>query len=83
MPDRDLEKLDCSCNDCKFMERDLKKFKRFDALYDKLHGGHKQSWRIHYGKCTNSGSRKFNKEVQFTPGICQLDTQQCFSHRRE
>lgn len=60
----DLEKLDCNCNECVFMERDLEKFHRYDALYDKLHGGHKQSWRIHYGKCI-----KFDKEVQFTPNL--------------
>lgn len=74
----DLEKLDCNCNECVFMERDLEKFHRYDALYDKLHGGHKQSWRIHYGKCI-----KFDKEVQFTPGQCQINTQECFKHRRE
>lgn len=74
----ELQKLDCNCSDCIFMFRDLEKKRSWDWLYDTLHGGHKQSWRIHYGKCS-----RFNKEVQFTPGQCQLHTQECFVHRKE
>lgn len=33
---------------------------------------------INYGNCT-----KLNKEVSFLPNTCQLDTQDCFKHRRE
>lgn len=32
---------------------------------------------IHYGNCN-----KLNKAVSFIPGMCQIDTQECFSHRR-
>lgn len=32
---------------------------------------------IHYGGCD-----KFNKDVSFIPNICQLETQECFEHRR-
>ena len=32
---------------------------------------------INYGKC-----ERFKKDVSFIPGICQLDTQECFEHRR-
>lgn len=33
---------------------------------------------INYGKCC-----KFNKDVSFIPGVLQLDTQQCFIHRKD
>lgn len=32
---------------------------------------------IQYGDC-----KKFNKPVSFLVGTCQLETQQCFKHRR-
>ncbi len=32
---------------------------------------------INYGKCL-----KFNKDVSFIPNTCQLNTQECFEHRR-
>lgn len=32
---------------------------------------------IQYGNCLN-----FNKPVSFIPNICQLETQNCFEHRR-
>lgn len=32
---------------------------------------------ISYGHCT-----KFDKSVSFIPAVCQLDTQECFEHRR-
>ena len=37
----------------------------------------KKEVTINYGDCI-----KFNKEVTFIPNICQLDTQECFKHRR-
>lgn len=33
---------------------------------------------IHYGQC-----KKFNKEVTFIPNILQLETQECFIHRKK
>jgi len=33
---------------------------------------------INYGDCT-----KFNKAVSFIPNTCQLETQDCFEHRRK
>lgn len=33
---------------------------------------------IHYGNCL-----KFKKEIQFIPNILQLETQECFEHRRK
>lgn len=33
---------------------------------------------IHFGKCS-----KFNKKITFIPNILQLDTQECFKHRKQ
>lgn len=33
--------------------------------------------KINFGNCT-----KFKKQVSFIPNVCQLDTQECFQHRR-
>lgn len=33
---------------------------------------------INYGHC-----EKFNKPVSFIPGVCQIDTQKCFVHRKD
>ena len=72
-----LQKIDCNCNDCKFMTRDFEKKKFWDE--SELHKNSKNaSHRIHYGDCTH-----FNKKVSFIPNVCQLDTQKCFAHRRE
>ena len=70
-----LQKIDCNCNDCKFMVRDFDKWKEYDHLYE---GAKNASYRINYGKCT-----KLNKDVSFIPNICQLHTQGCFEHRRD
>ncbi len=70
----ELQKIDCNCNDCKFMVRDFETYKKFDHLYD----GTSPSYRINYGNC-----QKFNKAVSFIPGVCQIDTQYCFEHRRD
>jgi hypothetical protein len=69
----ELQKLDCNCNDCQFMVRDFEKYKKFDSLYD----NYSPSYRINYGNCS-----KLNKPVSFIPGICQIETQFCFVHRR-
>lgn len=70
----ELQKIDCNCNDCKFMLRDFEKRKKYDHLYK---GAENASYRINYGNCT-----KLNKEVSFIPNNCQLHTQECFEHRR-
>ena len=71
----ELQKIDCNCNDCIFMVRDAEKRKKFDHLYtNKLNA----SWRINYGYCKN-----LNKDVSFIPNICQLETQNCFKHRKD
>lgn len=108
--------IDCNCNDCKFMVRDIPKkkywldkhdtwaFNHFNTIKNSLlakadfhdeNGRHstaeivrkqankmkyqfdKKEVSINYGDCA-----KFNKAVSFLPGVCQLDTQDCFEHRR-
>jgi hypothetical protein len=71
----ELQKIDCNCNDCIFMIRDFEKMKSFDHLHK---GELKASHRINYGNCT-----KLNKQVTFIPNTCQLNTRECFKHRRE
>lgn len=68
-----LQLIDCNCNDCKFMVRD------FATLIF-----HKQSYegtglmdKLNFGHCT-----KFDKGVSFIPVTCQLETQECFEHRK-
>lgn len=38
----------------------------------------KKSVMIHYGYCT-----KFKKDVSFIPNVCQIETQKCFTHRKD
>jgi len=70
----ELQKIDCNCNDCIHMVRNITKFKSYDYLYE---DNKKASYRINYGLCM-----KFAKNVSFIPGNCQLQTQECFKHRR-
>lgn len=68
-----LQKMDCNCNDCKFMIRDMKKLDLHKQSYD----GTGLMDRLAFGDCA-----KFNKPVSFIPMTCQLETQQCFEHRK-
>lgn len=113
----DLQKVDCNCNDCFFMQRDVERFK--ESLSTHLQWGlnhfytvknnllkkadnwnkrgfpkkaapltieankmkfqfDKKEVAIHYGNC-----KKRNEPVSFIPNILQLETRECFSHRRE
>ena len=70
---KELQKIDCNCNDCKSMLRDFKKLEL-----------HKESYkntgimdRLTFGDCI-----KFNKPVTFIPKTCQIETQKCFEHRK-
>ena len=112
----ELQKLDCNCNDCKFLVRSMERFQEslelhhkwqldyFTVIRSKLY--EKAEWyrsrgedgkantlkneadkmkfqfnriecRLNFGDCT-----KFNKPVTFLPGVLQLDTQECFEHRK-
>ena len=92
----ELQKIDCNCNDCVFMVRDLEKFKSskqwhydlqlkyFNLIKEKTKDEkmrfefNSKSVSINYGNCT-----KFNKPVSFIPNVFQLETQQCFKHRKD
>lgn len=74
----ELQKIDCNCNDCRFMVRDMGKYNSFDKLYTDNSGRvTRPSHRVSYGDC-----EKFGKSVSFIPNTCQLDTQSCFEHRK-
>lgn len=70
-----LQEIDCNCNDCVFMVRDIEKRKSFDHLHV---GEENASHRVNYGDCT-----KLKKSVSFIPNTCQIETQNCFEHRRK
>lgn len=93
-----LQKLDCNCNDCAFMVRDFDTFKKWEdwnrnlqlveyAKAGKLLAAQgliqkpfqfDKKGLLNYGNCN-----KFNKPVSFIPATIQMDTQDCFKHRRE
>ena len=108
-----LQKIDCNCNDCKFMERDFEAYKKWEQWHreqdlrkfemDKakaitsakgiedekgraaqLRIAEKMTFQfelksgLQYGKCL-----KFTKPVAFIPMTCQIDTQECFVHRKD
>jgi len=91
----ELQKIDCNCNDCNFMVRDIEKYKkslsthrkwRLDSFekrklltgYSDKFQFNKKEVSINYGRCN-----KLNKNVLFIPNTCQLETQECFNHRKE
>lgn len=69
--------IDANCNDCKFMVRDIEKRKSFDHLHQ---GQLNASHRLNYGTCTKF---KQPKPVNFIPNWCQVETQDCFKHRKD
>jgi len=69
-----LQLIDCNCNDCKFMVRDLEKLEEHKKTYE----GTGLMDRLAFGDCF-----KFSKPVSFIPETCQIDTQQCFEHRKK
>ncbi len=69
----ELQLIDCNCNDCKFMVRDLEMLNKHKKTFD----GTGIMDKLNFGMCT-----KFNKSVTFIPNTCQLETQQCFEHRK-
>lgn len=74
----ELQKIDCNCNDCKFLVRDFEKYKSFDYMYTNEKGQvTSPSHRVNYGDC-----QKFSKQISFIPNTCQVETQHCFEHRR-
>jgi hypothetical protein len=56
------------------MVRDSKKL----DLHKKSYEGTGLMDRLNFGNCT-----KFNKDVSFIPVTCQVETQECFKHRKD
>lgn len=107
-----LQKIDCNCNDCKFMVRDLATYQKWydyhfnldliefenrkaKAIEDAkniedergresmLRIAHKMKHQFDKSKLLQYGNcEKYGKSVSFIPATCQLETQQCFEHRR-
>jgi len=74
----ELQKIDCNCNDCKHLERDIAKYNSFNHLYENNGRIEHPSYRPQYGRCV-----RLDKDVSFIPNVCQVETQECFKHRRE
>lgn len=110
-----LQKIDCNCNDCVFMKRNIDKHKQSEVLHHKwqldyfntiknktiekgkewiqkgeiekgelllkeansMKFQYQNTSYINYGYCD-----QFKKDVSFIPNILQLETQNCFKHRR-
>lgn len=69
-----LQKIDCNCNDCIYLVRDLEALKK-----------HKQTYKgtgimdnLQYGFCNK---QKLNKT--FIPNTCMIENQNCFKHRKD
>ncbi len=121
----ELQQIDCNCNDCKFMKRNIKEYdlwsgrtkslqyftflrnrrKALLSASELIYGSKrkptpnkdavKQGFimmkdamkmafqfdrsqvTLAYGNC-----QKFSKSISFIPNALQLETQQCFEHRR-
>lgn len=71
----ELQCLDCNCNDCFYMKRDLNKKNEQDVRFMASIGKKSDA---HYGFCS-----KFESEIKFYPNLCSLETQQCFKHRKD
>jgi len=69
-----LQKIDCNCNDCKFLQRHSSRLKAHKLTYE----GTGLMDDLQFGFCI-----KQQKEISFIPNICQLETQKCFEHRKD
>lgn len=113
-----LQKLDCNCNDCAFLARNMDKFNESVEFHRKLQLDYyntlkqKLIERANYHKrryydlekwdklLTEADNMKFqfnrseamisfgycnklNKDISFISNTCQIDTQQCFLHRKD
>ena len=109
----ELQKIDCNCNDCKFMIRDFDEYNKWEEWNRKiqlkefnikkanafmiandckdlkgketlLNFANKmvfifdKSGNLSYGNC-----EKFQIKVSFIPNVCQIETQECFKHRKD
>lgn len=65
--------IDCNCNDCIHLERDFERTKKHQKSYE----GTGLMDRLTYGNC-----KKLIKPISFIPNVCQIETQDCFKHRK-
>ena len=94
---RELIRIDCNCNDCKFMQRDFERyehwrkikegwqrdeFERNKAKSDPLTASKMVFQFDKSGLLQYGNCTKLNKPVSFIPNTCQLETQQCFEDRK-
>lgn len=56
---------------------DLRSAKGLLRVAERMYFQFQKKGIIQHGRC-----EKFNKDVQFIPNHCQIETQQCFQHRR-
>lgn len=92
----ELQRIDCNCSDCVFMNRDMEKFKKWKEFHRRLS---KKDFdrKIKLGLIRKNAPFQFkqnglinygrciklNKDVTFIPNQCQPETQDCFKHRRD
>lgn len=68
-----LQLIDCNCNDCIHLTRDFDKLN----LHRQQYQGTGLMDNLQFGDCN-----KKQVAVSFIPNVCQLETQQCFQHRK-
>lgn len=108
-----LQKIDCNCNDCFYMERDFTTYGKWEEFHRKLQLEDFEQKRVEALKIANEcqdelgkktlldkankmrflfnknnllnygNCKKFNKQVSFLSGVCQIETQKCFIHRKD
>ena len=104
----ELQKIDCNCNDCKYLVRDLSRYKLsqiFHADLQKQEFDRNRNTELFIGYTSKDNAiinkvlkqkfmpgkpivsfgycKKFDfKQVSFIPGTNQLETQECFEHRK-
>ncbi len=93
----ELQKIDCNCNDCIFMIRDIEKYKEwqekrlkqqlddYNLRKSKIAEPNVNKKQFQYEKSSiNYGNcTKFNKDVTFIPNHCQPENRDCFKHRKD
>lgn len=73
------QKMIDKANEWRYKRGDLEKWNDLSIEVDKLKFQFdKSAAMVNFGRCT-----KLDKDVSFVPNICQLDTQECFKHRKD
>lgn len=91
---KELQEIDCNCNNCKFMVRNMDKFKKSQEFNRQIQlKAHKvrqlkedTNKPFQFDKKQASWNYgycdKLEKDVQFIPNHCQIEIQDCFMHRK-